>query len=213
MAPTHPQTLPTAPRENPRPRARCGPLLHPGRLWQHTSLWTHSGRDGTSREPPAPARRRARLSARLWLFFGPSMTAKRRPLWEPVTTAGACLRSGARSESRATDARSTGAHWKRWSGPPAEPARGGGRSCPTPEADRGACVCTEAGAPGREEVGAHCVQPPPNFLATAGQGLQPRRGWGPGGPVTEEQVSSRRAVARTLSTLSLRLTPPGSQRP
>ena len=74
-------------------------------------------------------------------------------------------------------------------------------------------MCTEAGAPDREEGGAHGVQPPPNFPATAGQGLQPRRGWGPGGPVTEEQVSSRRAVAGTLSTLSLRLTPRGSQRP
>ena len=45
-----------------------------------------------SREPPAPARCRARFSAHLWLSFGPSMTVKQRPLREPVTTAGACLR-------------------------------------------------------------------------------------------------------------------------
>ena len=46
----------------------------------------------------------------------------------------------------------------------------------------------------------------PTFRPLLGRACRPE---GAGGPVTEEQVSSGRAVAGTLSTLSLRPTPPG----
>ena len=57
QAGSHPSPDPASqPPENLSPRGRFGPLPHPGWLWQHSSLWTHSGQDGTPCEPPTLAR-------------------------------------------------------------------------------------------------------------------------------------------------------------
>lgn len=178
---------------------------------------------GTARpvSPTAPARRRARLSARLWLSFGPPMTAKQRPPRGTCHNSGgvsvpARLQSGGRSESLRPRR-----HWgprgaleMRVRSPSAEPARGGARGCPTPEAARGTCVCTEAGVPGQRGGGGTLCPPSSQLSGHCWAG--PAAQGGAGGPGAQSQRNKSPAGGRSPGRSAhspLRPTPPGLQRP